>query len=67
MSPAVAAGAGDHAGSISPFALIQEIREWRRGPPLLAGRIANGRTVFAAETLGADFAYKDLSLRPSQS
>jgi nitronate monooxygenase len=54
---AVAAGAGGHTGSISPFALIQEIREWWRGPLLLAGCIATGRAILAAETLGADFAY----------
>ena len=54
---AVAAGAGGHTGSLSPFALMQEIREWWRGPLLLAGCIATGRAVLAAETLGADFAY----------
>jgi nitronate monooxygenase len=54
---AVAAGAGGHTGSISPFVLTQEIREWWRGPLLLAGCIATGRAVLAAETLGADFAY----------
>jgi nitronate monooxygenase len=54
---AVTAGAGGHTGSISPFALTQEIREWWRGPLLLAGCIATGRGVLAAETLGADFAY----------
>ena len=54
---AVTAGAGGHTGSISPFALTQEIREWWRGPLLLAGCISTGRGVLAAETLGADFAY----------
>jgi nitronate monooxygenase len=54
---AVAAGAGGHTGSISPFALTHEIREWWRGPLLLAGCIATGRAVLAAEALGADFAY----------
>ena len=54
---AVAAGAGGHTGSISPFALTQEIREWWRGPLFLAGCIATGRAILAAETLGADFAY----------
>jgi nitronate monooxygenase len=54
---AVAAGAGGHTGSISPFALTQEIRDWWRGPLLLAGCIATGRAILAAETLGADFAY----------
>lgn len=54
---AVASGAGGHTGSISPFALTQEIREWWGGPLLLAGCIATGRGVLAAQTLGADFAY----------
>jgi nitronate monooxygenase len=54
---AVSAGAGGHTGSVSPFALTQEIREWWRGPLLLAGCIATGRAVLAAQTLGADFAY----------
>ena len=54
---AVSAGAGGHTGSVSPFALTVEIREWWRGPLLLAGCIATGRGVLAAETLGADFAY----------
>jgi nitronate monooxygenase len=54
---AVAAGAGGHTGSISPFALTQEIRDAWRGPLLLAGCIATGRAILAAETLGADFAY----------
>jgi nitronate monooxygenase len=54
---AVAAGAGGHTGSISPFALAQEIRAWWRGPLALAGAIATGRAILAAETLGADFAY----------
>jgi nitronate monooxygenase len=54
---AVTAGAGGHTGSLSPFALVQEIREWWDGPLLLAGCIATGRAILAAETLGADFAY----------
>jgi nitronate monooxygenase len=54
---AVAAGAGGHTGSISPFALTQEIREWWRGPLLLAGCIATGRAILAAQALGANFAY----------
>ncbi len=54
---AVAAGAGGHAGVISPFALIQEIREWFDGPLLLAGAIANGGAVLAAQAMGADLAY----------
>ncbi|MCJ9427868.1 NAD(P)H-dependent flavin oxidoreductase [Kordiimonas marina] len=54
---AVAAGAGGHAGTLSPFALIQEIREWFDGPLALSGSIANGRSVLAAQAMGADFAY----------
>jgi nitronate monooxygenase len=54
---AVAAGAGGHAGVKSPFALIQEIREWFDGPVALSGSIANGAAVLAAQAMGADFAY----------
>jgi nitronate monooxygenase len=54
---AVAAGAGGHTGNLSPFALITEIREWWRGLLILSGSIATGRSVLAAETLGADLAY----------
>ena len=54
---AVAAGAGGHAGTLSPFALIQEIREWFDGPLLLSGAIANGGAVLAAQSMGADLAY----------
>jgi nitronate monooxygenase len=54
---AVAAGAGGHAGTLSPFALIQEIREWFEGPLLLAGAIASGRGILAAKAMGADMAY----------
>jgi nitronate monooxygenase len=54
---AVAAGAGGHAGRLSPFALVQEIREWFDGPLALSGAIANGGAVLAAEAMGADFAY----------
>src|SRR5690625_4186473 len=54
---AVAAGAGGHAGTQSPFALVQEIREWFDGPLLLSGAIAHGRSVLAALAAGADFAY----------
>jgi nitronate monooxygenase len=54
---AVAAGAGGHAGTISPFALVEEIREWFEGPVALSGSIASGRGVLAARALGADFAY----------
>ena len=54
---AVAAGAGGHAGVLSPFALIQEIREWFDGPLLLSGSIATGRSILASQTMGADLAY----------
>lgn len=54
---AVAAGAGGHAGVKSPFALVQEIREWFDGPLALSGSIANGAAVLAAIAVGADFAY----------
>jgi nitronate monooxygenase len=54
---AVAAGAGGHAGSTSPFALISEIREWFDGPLLLSGSIATGDAVLAAQAMGADLAY----------
>jgi nitronate monooxygenase len=54
---AVAAGAGGHAGITSPFALIQEIRDWWPGPLVLSGAIATGRAVLAARAMGADFAY----------
>lgn len=54
---AVATGAGGHAGTLSPFALIQEIRQWFEGPLLLSGAIANGGAVLAAQAMGADLAY----------
>lgn len=54
---AVAAGAGGHAGEKSPFALVQELRQWFDGPLALSGAIANGRAVLAARAMGADFAY----------
>lgn len=53
----VAAGAGGHAGTISPFALVSEIREWFDGPVALSGAIATGRSVLAAQAVGADLAY----------
>ncbi|GAA2015737.1 nitronate monooxygenase family protein [Brevibacterium samyangense] len=53
----VAAGAGGHAGALSPFALVQEIREWFDGPVALSGAIAHGRSILAAQATGADFAY----------
>ena len=54
---AVATGAGGHAGTQSPFALIQEIREWFSGPLILSGSIASGDAVLAAQAMGADLAY----------
>ena len=54
---AVAAGAGGHAGVKSPFALIQEIRQWFDGPVALSGSISSGGAVLAAQAMGADFAY----------
>ncbi|MFP5510955.1 MAG: NAD(P)H-dependent flavin oxidoreductase [Alphaproteobacteria bacterium] len=54
---AVCAGAGGHAGALSPFALVQEIREWFDGPLALSGAIATGRSVLGAQAIGADFAY----------
>ncbi|MEY4269116.1 MAG: hypothetical protein RLZZ58_332 [Pseudomonadota bacterium] len=53
----VAAGAGGHAGTLSPFALMQEIRQWFDGPVALSGSIACGRSILAAQAMGADFAY----------
>lgn len=54
---AVAAGAGGHAGRLSPFALIQEIRDWFEGPLVLSGAIATGGAILAAQAMGADLAY----------
>lgn len=54
---AVAAGAGGHAGKLSPFALVQELRQWFDGPIGLSGSIANGRSILAAQAMGADLAY----------
>jgi len=53
----VAAGAGGHAGTLSPFAMMQEIRTWFDGLVALSGSIAHGRSVLAAQAMGADFAY----------
>ena len=53
----VAAGAGGHAGALSPFALVQETREWFDGPIALSGCIARGDSVLAAQAMGADFGY----------
>jgi len=54
---AVAAGAGGHAGRWSPFALVQEIRQWFDGPLALSGAISTGGAILAAQAMGADFAY----------
>lgn len=54
---AVAAGAGGHAGTLSPFALVQEIRSWFDGPLALSGAIASGASILAAQAMGADLAY----------
>jgi nitronate monooxygenase len=54
---AVATGAGGHAGALSPFALVQELRAFFDGPLVLSGAIANGRSILAAQAMGADLAY----------
>ncbi len=54
---AVAAGAGGHAGALSPFALVREIRAWFKGPLALSGAIASGYSILAAQAVGADLAY----------
>lgn len=53
----VCAGAGGHAGTLSPFALLNEVRQFYQGPVVLSGAISNGRNVLAAQAMGADFAY----------
>jgi nitronate monooxygenase len=53
----VAAGAGGHAGTLSPMAFVQEVREWFDGPILLSGAISTGQNVLAAQAMGADLAY----------
>jgi nitronate monooxygenase len=53
----VAAGAGGHAGRLSPFAIIQEVREWFDGPVAMSGAIANGHAILGAQAMGADLAY----------
>lgn len=63
---AVAAGAGGHAGNLSPFALVEELRSWFDGPLVLAGAIATGRSVAAARVMGADFAYVGSAFLASQ-
>ncbi len=54
---AVAAGAGGHAGTLSPFALVEEIRQWFEGPLILSGAIATGRAILGAQAMGADLGY----------
>lgn len=53
----VCAGAGGHAGTLSPFALVSEVRQFFDGPIALSGSIAHGRQILAAQAMGADFAY----------
>ncbi|RYE03708.1 MAG: nitronate monooxygenase [Sphingomonadales bacterium] len=53
----VAAGAGGHAGRLNPFPFVQEVREWFDGPVILSGAISTGRSILAAQVLGADLAY----------
>ena len=62
----VCAGAGGHAGSLSPFALIEEVRAFYDGPLALSGAIANGRAILAAEVLGCDFAYAGTVFIPTE-
>lgn len=62
---AVAAGAGGHAGTLSPFALVAEIREWFDGPVALSGAISTGRAILAAQAVGADFAYAGSAFIPT--
>ncbi|WP_332767835.1 NAD(P)H-dependent flavin oxidoreductase [Phenylobacterium sp.] len=62
----VAAGAGGHAGTLSPFALIQEIRAWFDGPVALSGAIASGSAILAAQAMGADWAYIGSGFIPTQ-
>src|ERR1700678_3174046 len=62
----VAAGAGGHAGRLSPFAFVTETRQWFDGPIALSGAIASGRAIRAARLLGADFAYIGSAFIPTQ-
>nr|WP_319249055.1 nitronate monooxygenase family protein [uncultured Celeribacter sp.] len=62
----VSAGAGGHAGTLNPFALIGEVREFYDGPIALSGAVANGRAVLAAQVLGCDFAYAGTMFIPTQ-
>lgn len=63
---AVAAGAGGHAGTVSPFALIEEIRAWYDGTLALSGAISTGRGILAAQALGADLAYIGSAFIPTR-
>lgn len=62
----VASGAGGHAGTLSPFALVEEVRAFWDGPLVLSGAVANGRAVLAAEVLGCDFAYAGTVFIPAE-
>ncbi|SNT76644.1 NAD(P)H-dependent flavin oxidoreductase [Paracoccus seriniphilus] len=62
----VCSGAGGHAGTLSPFALVEEVREFYDGPLALSGAIANGRAILAAQILGCDFAYAGTVFIPSE-
>jgi nitronate monooxygenase len=62
----VCAGAGGHAGTLSPFALVSEVREFYDGPILLSGAIANGASILAAQAIGADLAYMGTRFIASQ-
>ncbi|MBY6002273.1 nitronate monooxygenase [Salipiger bermudensis] len=62
----VCAGAGGHAGTLSPFALVEEVRAFWEGPLALSGAIANGRSILAAEALGCDFAYAGTVFIPTE-
>lgn len=62
----VCAGAGGHAGTLSPFALVEEVRAFYDGPLVLSGAIANGRAILAARSLGCDFAYAGTVFIPTR-
>ncbi|XDA97907.1 aldolase/citrate lyase family protein [Sulfitobacter sp. LCG007] len=62
----VCSGAGGHGGTLNPFALVEEVRDFYDGPLVLSGAIANGRAILAAEVLGCDFAYAGTVFIPSQ-
>jgi len=62
----VCAGAGGHAGTLSPFALVEEVRAFWEGPLALSGAIANGRAILAAQALGCDFAYAGTVFIPTE-